>query len=87
MQTAGLNKQEQHKILFGKVDASCEVVSLLKSTFSSMELSRRGDFPYYTGGIAMTWKAYARAHHLKLMGYSQLCSAKLFVPLKDMWAY
>lgn len=54
MQTAGLNKQEQHKILFGKVDASCEVVSLLKSTFSSMELSRRGDFPYYTGGIAMT---------------------------------
>lgn len=54
MQTAGLNKQEQHKILFGKVDTSREVVSLLKSTFTSVELSGRGDFPYYTGGIAVT---------------------------------
>lgn len=98
MQTPGLSKQKQHikywswfsalPLTRGKVDASCAIASPLKFTFSSLELRRRRDaFPYFTGGSAVTWKTHTRTHSLKLKGYSQLHSAKLFMPLKDMWDY
>lgn len=92
MQTAGLNKQEQRKkywfsalpLTEGKLDASCVVASPLKFTFSSQEQRRGGAFPFFRGGSAVSWEAPARG---ELMGYSQLQSAKLVVPLKDMWDY